>query len=131
MAKHYLEWARLNQILSSRGTAEDAESKLENDVSTSSRRPIVTQHVATASFQGSITIVVDKAVSMIEIVFLTMTGRIQEMNLHLGLVGIAKVIKVIMTGVITAVSINTLKIRVAGIGVVATSDVHIDLFHDS
>ena len=53
LAMPNLDWARLNQILSSRGTAEDAESKLENDVSTSSRRPIVTQHVAEASFQGS------------------------------------------------------------------------------
>lgn len=40
-----------NTPLSSRGTAEDAEFKLENSMHT--RKPIVTQHVAEASFQGS------------------------------------------------------------------------------
>ena len=59
---------------------------------------------------------VDKAVSMIEILFLTMRRRIQEINLHLGLVEIAKVMIVIMTSVITVVSINNLKIHVAAIG---------------
>ena len=49
-----------------------------------------------------------------------MKRRIQEINLHLGLVGIVKVMIVIMTGVITDVSINILKIHVAAIGVVAT-----------
>ena len=50
-----LNWAMLNQILSSRGTAEDAaedaEFKLEKTMPT--RKPIVTQHVAEASFRGS------------------------------------------------------------------------------
>ena len=51
MAMPNLNWAMLNQILSSRGTAEDAEFKLEKTMPT--QKPIVTQHVAEASFQGS------------------------------------------------------------------------------
>ena len=51
LAMPNLNWATLNVILSSRGTAEDAESKLEN-AQASASKPVVTQHVAHTGFQG-------------------------------------------------------------------------------